>query len=155
MITKLNHKKEDVSKEIYRVFQASYRIEAELLQVPFQDFPPLKRTVHGFQESTTNFYGFFKASELAAVIEIDIINNTTDICSLIVHPLYFRQGIAKELLDFAAKLHKSEFVIVETGLANKPAIALYETFGFVLLGKYKTSIGIEKVTFSLEKSNLT
>jgi len=151
MITKLNHEKENISKDIHGVFQASYKIEAKLLQVKFQDFPPLKRTVNSFQESTTNFYGFFKASELAAIIEIDKINNTTDICSLVVHPLYFRQGIAKKLLDFAVKLHNSELVIVETGFANKPAIALYEKFGFVLQEKYMTSIGVEKVKFSLVK----
>ncbi len=154
MITKLNHEKEEISKEIYRIFQASYQVEAELLQISFQNFPPLKRTANSFQDKTTSFYGFFRASELAAVIEIDKINNVTDICSLIVDPLYFRQGIAKKLLDFAVKLHHTESVVVETGFANKPAIALYEKFGFVLQGKYMTSIGVEKVKFSLEKSKL-
>ncbi|MDO5980245.1 GNAT family N-acetyltransferase [Flavivirga spongiicola] len=153
MIRKLNHKKEQVSKDIYHVFQASYKIEAKLLQVKFQDFPPLKRTVNEFQDSTTNFYGFWKASKLAAVIEIDKVNNITDICSLVVHPLFFRQGIAKKLLEFAVELYNSEIIIVETGLANKPAIILYEKFGFVLQGKYMTSIGIEKVKFSFHKTH--
>tara|TARA_R110002049_G_scaffold100420_1_gene244464 strand:- start:4217 stop:4672 length:456 start_codon:yes stop_codon:yes gene_type:complete len=151
MIQKLNNKQEEIAKEIYDVFQASYKIEAELLQVEFQDFPPLKRTINSFQNSSTNFYGFYKATKLAAVIEIDKIKNTTDICSLVVHPLFFRQGIAKKLLDFALKLHNSESVIVETGLANKPAIALYEKFGFVLNRNFMTSIGIEKVQFSFSK----
>ncbi|MDD7888050.1 GNAT family N-acetyltransferase [Flavivirga sp. 57AJ16] len=152
MIKKLNHKKEQVSKEIYRIFQASYKIEADLLQVKLQDFPPLKRGVNNFQDSATNFYGFWKASELAAVLEIDKVNNITDICSLVVHPLFFRQGIAKKLLDFAVALHHSEIIIVETGFANKPAVALYETFGFIQQGKYMTSIGIEKVKFTLRKT---
>jgi len=151
MIKKLNHKDKETATKIYLVFQASYKIEAELLQVKLDEFPPLKRKVGRFQDSTTNFYGFFKDSEIAAVIEIDFLNNTTDICSLVVHPLHFRQGIAKKLLDFAVKLYNSESVIVETGFANKPAITLYQNFGFVLQGKYMTLIGIEKVKFSLTK----
>ncbi len=154
MIKKLNHTETIIAKEVYHVFQASYKIEADLLQVKFQDFPPLKRTVKDFQGSATYFYGFFQESNLAAVIEIDFINNTTDICSLVVHPSYFRQGIAKKLLEFATKLHTSEFVIVETGLANEPAITLYKKFGFIWQGNYMTSIGIEKVKFSLDKSKL-
>lgn len=154
MIEKLNHKKVEIAEEIHHVFQAAYKIEAELLQVQPQDFPPLKRTVVNFQDSITNFYGFFIASELAAVIEIDKIENVTKICSLVVHPLYFRQGIAKKLLDFSVALFDSEIVVVETGLANKPAITLYEKFGFVFHGKYMTSIGVEKVKFSLNKSKI-
>lgn len=152
MVETLNHKNVEISKEIHSVFQASYKIEADLLQVKHQDFPPLKRTVKDFQESITSFYGFFQESNLAAVIEIDQINEITDICSLVVHPLYFRQGIAKKLLNFATELYNSKTIIVETGHANKPAIGLYEKFGFQLQEKYMTSIGIEKVKFSLEKS---
>lgn len=154
MIKKLNHKKVEISEQIYHVFQESYKIEAELLQVKYQDFPPLKRGVNNFQDSTTNFYGFFKANNLTAVIEIDKASNTTGICSLVVHPLYFRLGIAKKLINFSVELHNSEFIVVETGIANKPAIALYEKFGFTLKGKYMTSIGVEKVKFSLNKSKL-
>lgn len=151
MIKKI-HIETKLSKEIWRVFKASYRIEAALLQVKFEDFPPLKRTIKDFQNSITSFYGFFKDENLAAVIEIDLINNTTDICSLVVHPTYFRQGIAKKLLEFAIELHNTDVIIVETGLANKPAIALYEKMGFVLQKKYMTSIGIKKIQFSLNKS---
>ncbi|WP_243396938.1 GNAT family N-acetyltransferase [Flagellimonas pacifica] len=94
MIESLNDKETEIDRYIYRVFQTSYKIEANLLQVNYQDFPPLKRTIKDFQTSATNFYGFFQESNLAAVIEIDEV---TDICSLVVHPSYFRQGIAKQL----------------------------------------------------------
>ncbi|MFC3647392.1 hypothetical protein [Planctobacterium marinum] len=43
MITTLAHHKRTIAEQIHSVFQASYKLEAELIQA--QNFPPLKRTV--------------------------------------------------------------------------------------------------------------
>ena len=87
-----------ITEQIHVVFQASYSVEAELLGV--KDFPPLKRTVIDFKRSDTSFFGFWMGNELAAVIEIDPKPNTFHISSLVVHPKYFRQGIASKLITF-------------------------------------------------------
>ena len=152
MIKKLDHRDLRISKEIYRVFQISYIIEAKLLDA--LDFPPLKRTIGNIQESNTEFYGYCLESNLAAVIEIEKSNIKMHICSLVVDPLFFRQGIANKFLKFTVELSNSDMITVETGLANQPAINLYENFGFKMQGHWMTSVGIEKVKFLFNKNQI-
>lgn len=131
------------------LFQASYRIEAELLGVT--DFPPLKRTISDFQNSTTQFFGLWKDNVLAAAVEIDKLKNTLDICSLVVHPTYFRQGIGQKLLLFLENFDDSQILVVETGWANAPAIALYKKFGFHETRQYIGPGGIKKICLNKRK----
>ncbi len=151
MITQLKHQDPEIADKIYGVFQASYAIEAQLLGVPLSNFPPLGRKISDLQESKTLFVGFWKGSDLAGVIEIEEHKATIDICSLIVAPNYFRQGIARELLHFAKKAFNPSRITVETGLLNQPAIRLYEQFGFKAQERWMTSIGIEKIKFLFKK----
>ena len=69
MILKLDNKILAVAKEIHSVFQASYLVEAKLLKAV--DFPPLKRAVSQFLNSTTDFYAYYLNNNIAGVIEID------------------------------------------------------------------------------------
>ncbi len=151
MITLLNHKQQSTSEAIHTVFQVSYKVEAQFLEVAFNRFPPLNRTINDLKDSSTQFYGFYKEKELAAVIEIDYTQDLLYICSLVVHPNYFRQGIARQLLEFATSTYTSPHIKVETGYKNEPAKALYEKFGFVYQGKYMTNIGVEKAKFSIAR----
>ena len=148
MIAKLNHKGITIAKKIHCVFQVSYAIESKLLDV--KDFPPLKRSINDLQKSNTSFFGFWKDECLAAVIEIEKFETSIDICSLIVDPVYFRQGIATKLLRFARKYFNSETITVETALANKAAISLYKNFGFKELKQWQASGGIRKIKFSFK-----
>jgi len=145
MIRKLNNKIIEVSKKIYSVFQVSYAVEAKLIKAI--DFPPLKRTLDNFLYSETAFYGFWKDNELAAVIEIKSDAHTTLIQSLVVDPKYFRQGIAAQLITFIFDEYNSKVFNVETGAANKPAIQLYEKFGFKEIKQWDTNHGVRKVRF--------
>jgi GNAT superfamily N-acetyltransferase len=131
------------------LFQASYRIEAELLGVT--DFPPLKRTISDFQNSTTQFFGLWKDNVLAATVEIHQLKNTLDICSLVVHPTFFRQGIGQKLLLFLENFNASQTLIVETGWVNIPAITLYKKFGFQKTREYMGTGDIKKICFSKTK----
>ena len=97
--------------------------------------------------SNNAFYGFLVEEELAAVIEIDHKINATHIQSLVVHPNYFRQGIAAKLVDFVIKTYNAKVFTVETGLANAPACQLYEKLGFVEVNQYETNHGIRKICF--------
>lgn len=137
------------AEKLHALFQVSYRIEAELLGVT--DFPPLHRSISEFQNSTTQFFGFWKDDVLAAAVEIDPLKNTLDICSLVVHPKHFRQGIARKLLLFLENYDDYETLIVETGWANTPAIALYKKFGFQETGEYIGMGGIKKKCFGKTK----
>ena len=148
MIQKLNHQDPDIAKQIRAVFQVSYAIEAELLNAV--DFPPLKRSLEEYMETETQFYGFWKADALAAVVEIRPYKNSTHIQSLVVDPTYFRQGLGKQLVEFTFDNFGTELFHVETGAANRPAILLYEKMGFEIIKKYLTDHGITKVR--LEKT---
>ena len=119
MIKKLNNKNEETSHKIRDLFQASYRIEAELLKAT--NFPPLKRELVDFLNSDTLFYGLYIGNEIAAIVEVITHKNKTDIDSLVVHPKYFRQGLGKQLMQFILDTFDSEIFTVETGLANEPA----------------------------------
>jgi len=150
MIKILDHEKITVAESIYRVFQVSYAVEAKLLEAA--DFPPLKRTVGHFMASDTSFFGFYKGERLAAVIEVEPQPSAFHICSMVVDPYYFRQGIASKLIRHILDLFQGNTITVETGLANEPAKKLYERFGFKENGLYDTDHGIRKIKFILLNS---
>lgn len=151
MIKKLNNTKPEVAQEMMEVFRASYAVEAKLLQAT--DFPPLKRPLEGYMNATTQFYGFYKDQNIAGIIEITVAENTLHINSLVVHPDFFRQGIARQLLDNLFANYYSPIYTVETGADNIPASNLYRSYNFTEINQYDTDHGVRKVRF--EKLNLS
>ncbi|MCR8843279.1 GNAT family N-acetyltransferase [Paenibacillus sp. SC116] len=129
MIHKLMVDNEAIAKQMLDVQIPSYQIEAELID--FYDIPQLKDTVETVMASNETFVGYFVEDELAAFISYTDEGQVIDICRLVVHPNYFRKGIARKLvahvLDEIAKYKK---VIVSTGAKNAPAKQLYEQCGF-------------------------
>lgn len=147
MIQKLQNNDVETAKKIFYVFQVSYAIEAKLLKAI--DFPPLKRTLENYVISTTSFFGYFKNQDLAGVIEISSKTKFTHINSLVVDPKFFRQGIARKLMEFVFDTYDSSLFTVETGLENIPATALYKSFGFKEVKQYDTDHGVRKIRFEL------
>ncbi len=145
MIKRLKQEDVSISKKIRDVFQISYAIEAKLLNA--KEFPPLKRTINGFLKSNNTFYGYWKLNELAGVVEIKKETNSVLIQSLVVNPIFFRQGIASQLINFVFDKFNSKIIHVETGIDNIPAIKLYKSFGFKETIQYDTDIGIRKIRF--------
>jgi ribosomal protein S18 acetylase RimI-like enzyme len=151
MIEKLKNSDLEIAKKMRLIFQASYKVEATLLNVT--NFPPLKRPLENYTESNTEFYGYSINEVLAAVVEIDTNNNYILIRSLVVHPDFFRQGIAGKLIKFVFETFKSNLFVVETGLENGPATKLYEKFGFVEVHQWDTNHGIRKIKFEKHTKN--
>lgn len=145
MIEKLQNNRIEVSEQIHSVFQLSYAVEATILEAT--DFPPLKRPVASYRKNETMFFGFFVKDELAGIIEVENKASCTDIHSLVVHPLFFRRGIARQLLEFVFNSFDSSLFIVETGANNKPATQLYIKLGFKEVKQWDTDFGIRKVLF--------
>ena len=145
MIQKLDPSQPVIAQKIWTVFQVSYAVEAKLLNAI--NFPPLQRTVEDFLSSKTVFYGFMQDYELAAVVEIAANPAMTHIQSLVVDPVFFRQGIAGKLIDFVFNTFHAPIFMVETGLANEPAKRLYLKYGFEEVAVWDTSHGIRKIRF--------
>ncbi len=146
-IQPLKHTEHAVALRIQQVFQAAYRIEANLIGV--KNFPPLERTVRDISASGTEFFGCWRATVLTAVIEVSYQEPHLAIDSLVVHPDYFRQGLARRLLRFILQQYRWETAEVETAQANMPAITLYEQVGFVETQRFQTPVGIGKVRLRL------
>jgi len=145
MINRLKNKDIDVANKIRAVYQESYAIEAKLLKAT--DFPPLKRSLESYLNSKNAFFGYLKNQEITGIIEIDQDNNTTHIQSLVVHPKFFRQGIARKLIEFVFNSFDSKLFTVATGVKNKPATELYKKFGFKEVKQWNTDHGIRKIRF--------
>lgn len=150
MITSLEHHQPELSSKIYHIFQRSYAVEAAILNC--DDFPPLKRTMNAIQESSTQFYGYYDQSELKAVMELEEAENHVHIRSLTVDPAFFRKGIGFKLLGFVKQTFTTQRITVETGNENQPAVDFYIKFGFKKDRVWMTAFGIEKASFTLQKS---
>jgi len=145
MIIKINNKENKIAEEIRAIFQVSYTVEAEMLKAV--DFPPLKRTVSQFMNSTSEFYAYYLVENIAGVIEIENDEDVTHIQSLVVYPKYFRNGIGRKLVQFILDNYKSKIFTVETGIDNHPAIKLYKRLGFQEQEQWDTNHGVRKVRF--------
>ena len=146
MISLLEHADGLIAEQIHCVFQRSYQIEAELVGV--KAFPPLARTIDDIKNSNSLFFGFYEAEELAGVIEVEYKNSRLDIHSLTVEPNFFRRGIAGKLIEYVLRKFDWQKAVVETAAVNKPAITLYEKYGFVTHKQWTPEHGIEKVAMS-------
>ncbi|MEM1135244.1 MAG: GNAT family N-acetyltransferase [Bacteroidota bacterium] len=149
MIERLDNTNQVISERMHALFQASYTVEADLLKAI--DFPPLKRPLHDFLKSDTAFYGLWENEEIAAIVEIRVLQKVLEIQSLVVHPNYFRQGLGRKLMMFILDTFDAEIYTVETGLENKPATQLYKKLGFQEVKQWDTAFGIRKVKFELTK----
>ena len=143
MIERLDNKDDKVANNILSVFRESYAIEAKLLNAT--DFPPLKRPLEKYIHCNNQFWGFLKANELVAIIEIDHSPTTIHIQSLVVLPTSFRQGIAGKLVEFALNKFDSKLFTVETGVKNIPATDLYKKYNFKEVKQWDTDNGVRKV----------
>ncbi|WP_299771171.1 GNAT family N-acetyltransferase [uncultured Pseudoteredinibacter sp.] len=142
MITHLKQQSMGIALAIHEVFQASYKIEAELIGA--DNFPPLSRSVQDIAHSSSMFYGYYADGEIAGVIELAQLNDQLDINSLVVSPEHFRKGIAGKLIEHALTQFSYDEAVVETATANKPAIQLYQKHGFVKFKQWVPDHGVTK-----------
>ncbi|WP_456459448.1 GNAT family N-acetyltransferase [Reichenbachiella sp.] len=147
----LKHHDIEMALVIWQLFQRSYKVEADL--VGTSDFPPLQRSSEAIQKSDTLFYGIWEKERLAAAIEVSFKNELLDVCSLVIDPDFFRQGLARQLLDFVEDEFNPQSCEVETASANMPAIKLYQKHGYVLIDQWMTSFNIEKVKLVKTKTS--
>lgn len=145
MIALIKHKQKEQARNIRRVFQVSYKVEAHLLGA--LNFPPLSRPLEDFVNCPNDFIGYYEDHKLVAVVEMKNEASRMHIQSLVVDPDYFRRGIARKLIEFVLGHYKTNVFTVETGKDNGPARKLYEGFDFVLEKTYTAAENITKVRY--------
>lgn len=119
-----------IAEKVLHIQLPAYQVEAEL--IGFAGIPQLKDTVETLSQCGEQFYGYYVQEELAGVISYKVEEDVLDICRLVVHPSYFRKGIANALLAFLLKEKQVvKKAIVSTGGQNIPAKNLYVKHGFV------------------------
>jgi len=115
--------------ELLMLQQLSYRVEAD--RIGFEEIPPLWDTPKSIQESGERFFGFYEEDRLAGAVAVKQSAKEFVICRMMVHPEYFRRGIANRLLLFAEQLAMPGTPIkVSTGTKNDPAVMLYTKHGY-------------------------
>ena len=113
--------------EVLELQRKSYKIEAELIGT--DEIPPLKETFEQLQGCGETFIGCYIDGRLAGAVSYIKEGKVLDIHRMMVHPDFFRRGIAKKLIAQLEEIKHSE-MLVSTGSANTPAIKLYEKLGF-------------------------
>ncbi|MFF2886420.1 GNAT family N-acetyltransferase [Paenibacillus sp. NPDC057967] len=142
------HQNREVAKQLLAVQLPAYRIEADL--IGFWDIPPLRDTAETIMDSSEIFIGYRIDGVLAGFISYEDEGDALDICRMVVHPDYFRRGIAKSLLAYVLEGEgKHKRVKVSTGAKNEPAIALYRSFGFFDAGAMEITPEVKLALFEL------
>ena len=129
MIYKADHKQLTVARQLQALQEAAYAVESALIDYP--DLPPLNESVADIQQSSDVFLVCQKDSRLVGALSYEQVEDVLDITRLVIHPDYFRQGIAGQLLRQVEQLAVGIVEItVSTAIKNKPAIALYKKYGY-------------------------
>lgn len=132
MIKKLDFQNINQVRALFELKRASYLVEAKLIN--FFEIPPLKESMEELIESGETFFGYFEGDELAGAISYTIDGPELTICRMVVHPNYFRKGIAQSLLAEVEKNNQEQTVLkVSTGKKNSPAKNLYLKNGYKLV----------------------
>jgi ribosomal protein S18 acetylase RimI-like enzyme len=146
MIKILDNKREEEAREILRVQIPSYRVEAELIN--FYDIPPLQDTEQSIMTSEETFIGYLVDDKLVAFLSYEEEESMVDICRMVVHPDYFRKGIARMLLqELFTRVPFGVKFTVSTGRDNLPAVHLYLQSGFKIVKDVEVTKGFYITVF--------
>ncbi len=120
-----------MAESIIAVLRPAYAQESLLLGVT--DFPPLRRTAANVADSDDFHLGAWVGDTLAGVLVLGRDDEPDQLCigTLVVHPSHQRRGVARALMHDLLQRTAGMTLVVATGAANAPALALYVSFGFM------------------------
>lgn len=140
MIILLNQKDNETAEKILEVQLPAYQIEADL--IGFDGIPQLIESAEDIAASNETFIGYVTEGEIRGVLSYEAAGGFLEICRLVIHPNYFRLGIASNLVSYLLKHNTEKKMKVSTGSKNIPAKSLYRSFGFQEIEELEVASGI-------------
>jgi ribosomal protein S18 acetylase RimI-like enzyme len=131
--------------EILALQRLSYQQEGQI--IGYDRIPALFDTPESLLQSGEMFWGCYTGGELVGLISASGQKEVLEICRLVVHPQFQRQGIATKLLGYLVEIGR-EYIYLRVSAASKniPALALYQKNHFKEIARRQTSDGLELVT---------
>ncbi|MBI5168730.1 MAG: GNAT family N-acetyltransferase [Candidatus Eisenbacteria bacterium] len=126
----LEHREPAMSERIARLQREAYAVEADWLGV--KDFPPARITAADVAAIDGRVFAAVRDGELLGTVTLERSREDARLVgALTVTPAHHRQGIGRSLVAHLVHECGGRELVVSTGVANAPAIALYRSFGFV------------------------
>ncbi|MET9960157.1 GNAT family N-acetyltransferase [Streptomyces sp. NPDC006326] len=134
---------------VHAVGRAAYAVEAEL--IGFDGIPALRESLAEMRERPLHWLGAVDGSGAIAGFLAWEEEPDGSVCvdRLCVDPSWFRRGIASLLLrHLLTEALPGRRIIVTTGAANTPAVALYARLGFVRGATFSPAPGLLMASFT-------
>lgn len=136
----------DTLARVHALQRAAYRVEADL--IGHDGIPPLHETPEALRTCGETFLGAVVEGVLAGAVSYRVDGAVLDLHRVMVHPDFFRRGLARRLVGAAeAAAPGAARVVVSTGSLNVPAQRLYEGLGFREVGEREVAPGLRVTTF--------
>jgi ribosomal protein S18 acetylase RimI-like enzyme len=118
---------------IARIQRAAYRIEADL--IGYDRIPPLVETEDDVRALDLQMLGALDGDLIVGLVGYAVDGDTVDIDRLAIDPRWFRRGIGRALVtEVDAREPAAARFLVSTGAANTPAVTLYQSLGYRVVG---------------------
>lgn len=133
--------------------EAMHRIEQECFSLPWS----LEQCRVAFSQPSFAAFGLFARCGLTAYISFYHTPGEMEILNLAVLPEYRKRGLGRRLLEMVLQVARKmgiEKALLEVRRGNSPAIALYRSSGFELVGtrpRYYADTGEDALIFSIQK----
>ncbi|WP_199444131.1 GNAT family N-acetyltransferase [Umezawaea beigongshangensis] len=139
MITDLDPSDDATASAVRTIGLRACAVEAAL--IGSTAVPALSESLAQMRAQPVRWLGAHVDGRLAAFLaRSDLGDGTIDVERLCADPAHFRRGLASRLLERV--VDEGRDVLVSTGAANLPALALYARFGFVLVRHVEPEPGV-------------
>lgn len=129
--------------ELYDLQRQSYTVEKVLLNI--DTFPPLFETSCAFAQADDAILMCTEKGSVRGFLQYEVTKDRLMINKLVVHPNYFRTGVASDLLQALIDLKGDKSIQVETAQENIPAMTLYQKHGLTDITPLKVAEGLQLV----------
>ncbi len=145
VVVAVDHRNAETAAQLVALQRRAYAVEAEL--IGYDRIPPLVESAEELMQSPLTVWAVLERAAVVGLLGFTVEKGTVDIDRIAVDPAHFRQGHARLLLTRLHELHPGCDVVVSTGEANAPAIAMYESLGYQRVGKRTVVETLEVVEF--------